>query len=136
MEETKKNKKVWIAAAIFVFILVLAGIAAFLLNRRETAAGEKNFTLKIISQRDFYKEATEYTSNEETLGEFLRTLDFVEYEESSYGIYVKGLRDMNEDIDNQYWWCLLVDGESSTSGADEVPLTDGAVYTFTLEQGW
>ena len=67
MEETKKNKKVWIAAAIFVFILVLAGIAAFLLNRRETAAGEKDFTLKIISQRDVYKEAPEYTSNEETL---------------------------------------------------------------------
>ena len=43
---------------------------------------------------------------------------------------------MQEDMDNQYWWCVIVNGESSTVGADEVPLQDGDVYTFTLKQGW
>lgn len=39
-------------------------------------------------------------------------------------------------MENQYWWCISVNGESSTTGADEIPLMDGDIYNFTLKQGW
>ena len=42
------------------------------------------------------------------LGEFLRTFDSCEYQESDYGIYITGFDDMEEDLDNQYWWCISV----------------------------
>ena len=35
-----------------------------------------------------------------------------------------------EDMDNQYWWCVTVNGESIMLGADEIPLTEGDTYTF------
>lgn len=135
-EEKISRKKSILIAAVFLIILIAAGIAAVMLNRKETAAGGKKFTLELISERDAYQSTTEYASDEEMLGSFLRTLDFVEYEDSTYGIYVKGFYDMKEDTDNQYWWCLSVDGEDSVTGADEVLLKDGSVYTFTLKQGW
>lgn len=136
MAEKNNRKKSVIIAAVFLAVLFAAGAAALILNRKETAAGGKAFTLELISERDAYRGNTEYSSDAETLGDFLRTLDFVEYEDSTYGIYVKGFYDMKEDMDNQYWWCLSVDGEDSKTGADEVPLSDGSVYTFTLKQGW
>jgi len=59
-----------------------------------------------------------------------------QYEESDYGIYITGFDGMEQDLDNQYWWCVSVNGQTATTGADEIPLQDGDVYNFTLTQGW
>lgn len=136
MEGRKRSIWKWVVVAAFLCVLATAGITAAFLNQKETTAGKKEFTVEIVSERDAYRGSTSYQSEEETLGDFLRTTDFVEYEDSSYGIYVKGFYDMEEDIDNQYWWCLSVNGEESTTGADGVPITEGDIYTFTLKQGF
>ena len=87
-------------------------------------------------QRDGYDQTTDCKSDAEFLGEFLRTFDSCEYQESDYGIYVTGFDGMKEDLDNQYWWCISVNGEAAVTGADEIPLQDGDTYNFTLKQGW
>ena len=131
---TKKQKitLVSVFAAVLVVIAVIAGV----LNYRATQEGVKEFQVEVVSDRDSYSETTDCKSEAEYLGEFLRTFEGCEWEDSSYGIYVKGFNGMMEDMDNQYWWCVTVNGESAMTGADEIPLADGDVYTFTLMQGW
>lgn len=131
------NKKQKITlVSVFAAILVIAAVVAGVLNYRATQEGLKKFQVEVISDRDNYSQTTEYRSYAEYLGEFLRTMDGCEWQESDYGIYITGFNGMQEDMENQYWWCISVNGESSTTGADEIPLMDGDIYNFTLKQGW
>ena len=131
---TKKQKITLVS--VFAAILIVIGVIAGVLNHRTVTEGMKSFQVEIISERDQYSETTDCKSDAEYLGEFLRTFEGCEWQDSDYGIYITGFNGMQEDMDNQYWWCVIVNGESSTVGADEVPLQDGDVYTFTLKQGW
>lgn len=131
------NKKQTITlVGVFAVILVIAAVVAGMLNYRATQSGMKEFQVEVVSDRDGYSQTAEYRSDAEYLGEFLRTMESCEWQESGYGIYITGFDGMQEDLDNQYWWCVLVNGESSMTGADEIPLADGDVYCFTLKQGW
>ena len=131
---TKKQKITLMS--VFAAILVVIGVIAGVLNYRATQAGMKEFQVEVVSERDGYLEITDCKSDAEFLGEFLRTYESCVWEDSTYGIYIKGFDGMMEDIDNQYWWCVTVNGESVMTGADEIPLADNDTYTFTLMQGW
>lgn len=131
---TKKQKITLVS--VFAAILVVIGVIAGVLNYRATQAGMKEFRVEVVSERDGYLEITDCKSDAEFLGEFLRTYESCVWEDSTYGIYIKGFDGMMEDIDNQYWWCVTVNGESVMTGADEIPLADNDTYTFTLMQGW
>ncbi|MBQ2936060.1 MAG: DUF4430 domain-containing protein [Lachnospiraceae bacterium] len=131
---TKKQKITLVS--VFAAILVVIGVIAGVLNYRATQAGMKEFQVEVVSERDGYLEITDCKSDAEFLGEFLRTYESCVWEDSTYGIYIKGFDGMMEDIDNQYWWCVTVNGESVMTGADEIPLADNDTYTFTLMQGW
>ena len=131
---TKKQKITLVS--VFAAILVVIGVIAGVLNYRATQAGMKEFRVEVVSERDGYLEITDCKSDAEFLGEFLRTYESCVWEDSTYGIYIKGSDGMMEDIDNQYWWCVTVNGESVMTGADEIPLADNDTYTFTLMQGW
>lgn len=122
--------------SVFVALVAVIAVVAVILNQKTTTEGEKSFEVQIISERDDYDETTKCQSDAEFLGEFIRTFEGCDYEESEYGIYITGFHGMSEDLDNQYWWCVSVNGESATTGADMIPLTDGDTYTFTLVQGW
>lgn len=130
----KKQKLTLVS--VFAAILVIAAIAAGILNDHAAQAGMKEFQMEVVSERDGYSETMEYKSDAEYLGEFLRTLEGCEWQESDYGIYIIGFNGMQEDMDNQYWWCVSVNGQSSVTGADEIPLMDGDTYNFTLKQGF
>lgn len=131
---SRKQKTILIS--VFAVIVILAAAAAAVLNHRETQKGEKTFTVEIVSERDSCEKSLTCESSEEYLGQFLRTFEECQWQESTYGIYIIGFDGMEEDTAKQYWWCVLVNGESSTTGADEIPLRDGDVYTFQLKQGW
>lgn len=131
---SKKQKMTLVS--VFVAVVAVIAIVAVVLNRKDTQEGMKSFQVQIVSERDGYDETTDCKSGEEFLGAFMRTFDGCEYNESDYGIYITGFQGMMEDLDNQYWWCVSVNGEPATTGADEIPLLDGNVYNFTLKQGW
>ncbi len=130
------QKKKIALVSVFVGILVLAGVIAGLLNYRETQSGMKRFRVEVISERDNYSKVTECKSQEEYLGAFMRSFEGCEWEESEYGIYITGFDGMQQDLDQQYWWCITVNGKDNSLGADLIPLEEGGVYTFTLVQGW
>lgn len=131
------NKKQKITLiAVFACVLAAVGIIAGVLNFKGTQAGMKTFTVEVTSERDNYSEVTDCETEEEYLGAFMRTFEGCEYEETDYGIYINGFNGMTEDMDNQYWWCVMVNGEAAQTGADEIVLEDGAAYQFVLKQGW
>ncbi len=130
-----KKKKITLIS-VFVAVVAVAVIVAVVLNQKSTTAGMKNFKVQIVSERDGYDQTVDCKSDAEFLGEFLRNYSDCEYQESDYGIYVTGFDGMKEDLDNQYWWCISVNGEAAVTGADEIPLQDGDTYNFTLKQGW
>lgn len=135
MKQWSKKQKI-LCVAIFAAVLVIAGAAAVILNTRQTQAGVKQFQIEVVSERDGYEKTTDCQSDAEFLGVFLRTFEECEWKEGDFGIYITGFDGMSEDMDNQYWWCVMVNGESATTGADEIPLEDGVTYNFILKQGW
>ena len=131
---SKKTKA--IIVAVFA-VVVIAIIAVFALTKgKDVTKGGKSFTIEIVSDRDSYNSSVKVESDLEYLGQYLRTMDNCKYSESDYGIYVQGFDDMMEDMDNQYWWCINVNGEMASTGADEIALNDGDTYSFVLKQGW
>ena len=131
---TKKQKITLVS--VFAAIIIVIGVVAGVLNHRATMDGMKTFQVEVISERDNDSGTTDCKSDAEYLGEFLRTFEGCEWQDSDYGIYITGFDGMEQDLDNQYWWCVSVNGQAATTGADEIPLQDGDVYNFTLTQGW
>lgn len=135
MKEWSKKQKI-VVTTIFIAVLAVVGVVAAALNYRVTQEGMKRFQVEVESQRDDYLKETQCESDKEYLGEFLRTMEGCEWVDGDYGIYINGFDGKKEDLDNQYWWCVYVNGESATTGADEIPLQDGDTYRFVLMQGW
>lgn len=130
------SKQKWTLTAVFLTVLILAGTVAAFLNRQTVQEGVKRFQIEIVSERDGYEEMVDCESSEEYLGQYLRTMEGCEWQDAEYGLYITGFYGMSEDLSEQYWWCVNVNHEDSTSGADAIPLAEGNVYTFRLMQGW
>lgn len=130
----EKKTKVIIVAVFAVLVVIAAAVAIGM--KAKGSAGTKKFTLTITSERDGFNDTIKAKSDKEFLGQYLRDVDGLVYQESDYGIYVQGYKDMLENIDEQYWWRLDVNGAASMTGADEVPLNDGDEYALVLVQGW
>ena len=130
-----KKQKIGLIAA-FVVILAIAGVAVAFFARPKAQEGTKRFQVEVISERDGYSKVTDCTSDEEFLGLFMRSFEGCEWEESEYGTYITGFDGMQQDLDNQYWWCITVNDEPNSLGADLLPIEAGNKYTFTLTQGW
>ena len=133
---SKKAKIIAVCAFVVVVVAIIAVFAIVNGKAKSQADGSKTFTIKIESERDNYSDTKECTSDLATLGDYLRTMDNCSFSESEYGIYVQGFDGMMEDMDNQYWWCINVNGQMASTGADEIILTSGDEYSFVLKQGW
>lgn len=131
----KKNKKILIIA-IMAVILVVAGVAGFVLNKVNTNSNMKKFAIVIESERDGFNSTIECKTDLGTLGEYVRTMEECTWEDSAYGTYITGWCGYDQDLDNQYWWAIYVDNEQSNNGADLIELQDGHEYEFKLIQGW
>ncbi len=130
-----KKQKLTLVAVFAAVIVMVAGAAAFL-NLRETQEGTKKFQVEVISERDNFSKITGEKSDLTYLGEYLRTQEYCQWEESEYGIFINGWYGMEQDFDQEYWWCITVNDSEVSLGADQIPLQDGDKYTFTLMQGW
>jgi hypothetical protein len=130
-----RKKKVVIIVA-FALVVLAAGVTAVLLNIRATQEGVKRFQVEVVSERDGYHQTTSERSDLTYLGEYLRTMDGCQYDESEFGMFVTGWHGMAQDFAEEYWWSVAVNGEDAMVGVDDIPLIEGEVYTFTLNKGY
>lgn len=128
------NKKSLLISSFLIIVLLLGG--AFYFFKNEGNEDTKKVSIEVISTRDNYHETFTYKTNSKNLGELLKAEDLIKYEDSSYGIYIREVKGIKDDQDNEYWWAILVNGESSVSGADDTILEDGTTYTLELKKGY
>lgn len=129
------KNRVKVLVALLVAIVVFSGIGIYFYQRGNSDV--KEVTVEIISKRDDYNEKENYKTNIEYLGDLLKEENIVtDYEDSEYGMYIHGVKNMADDPSAQYWWSISVDGKSATQGADALVLEDGKTYTLELKQGY
>lgn len=129
------KNRVKILVALLVAIVVFSGIGFYFYQRGNSDV--KEVTVEIISMRDDFNEKENYKTNIEYLGDLLKEENIVtDYEDSEYGMYIHGVKNMADDPSAQYWWSISVDGKSATQGADALVLEDGKTYTLELKQGY
>ena len=129
------KNRVKILVALLVAIVVFSGIGFYFYHRGKSDV--KEVTVEIISKRDDFNEKENYKTNIEYLGDLLKEENIVtDYEDSEYGMYIHGVKNMADDPSAQYWWSISVDGKSATQGADALVLEDGKTYTLELKQGY
>ena len=135
-QETRKGLAGKVVVAVIV-LAVLAGVGFGVKSKLyKPEEGVKHFTITIESERDDFAETIECSSDLENLGQYVRTMEQCVWEESADGTYITGWYEMDQDLDNQYWWQICVDGELAGDGADATVLSEGCDYEFTLVQGW
>lgn len=129
------KNRVKILVALLVAIVVFSGIGFYFYQRGNSDV--KEVTVEIISKRDDFNEKENYKTNIEYLGDLLKEENIVtDYEDSEYGMYIHGVKNMADDPSAQYWWSISVDGKSAIQGADALVLEDGKTYTLELKQGY
>ncbi|WRK52308.1 DUF4430 domain-containing protein [Coprobacillaceae bacterium CR2/5/TPMF4] len=129
------KNRVKILVALLVAIVVFSGIGFYFYQRGNSDV--KEVTVEIISKRDDFNGKENFKTNHEYLGDLLKEENIVtDYEDSEYGMYIHGVKNMADDPSAQYWWSISVDGKSATQGADALVLEDGKTYTLELKQGY
>lgn len=78
----------------------------------------------------------EISTDAKTFGDFLRTYKDCDWEDSSYGIFVKSFQGVANDDSQEIWWQLFVNGESAMEGADFYEIKDGDEYKYVLTKGY
>jgi len=136
MTQDKKQFKLKVLLACLLVVLIAgAGVTYYFFSQKPTE-GSKAITIEVVSDRDSFTNTDKYTTDQEFLGDFLVEKGIVQAEDSDYGRFIVAAKDLKSDDANQYWWSVKVDGEMSATGMDTIPVTDGSVYTLTLEQGY
>lgn len=129
------KNRVKILVALLVAIVVFSGIGFYFYQRGNSDV--KEVTVEVVSKRDGFNGKENYKTNIEYLGDLLKEENIVtDYEDSEYGMYIHGVKNMADDPSAQYWWSISVDGKSATQGADALVLEDGKTYTLELKQGY
>lgn len=129
------KSRVKILVALLVTIVIFSGIGFYFYQSGNNDL--KEVTVEIISKRDDFNEKENFKTDKEYLGDLLKEEKLVtDYEDSEYGMYIHGVKNIADDPLAQYWWSLSVDGKSATQGADSLVLEDGKTYTLELRQGY
>lgn len=116
--------------------MVLIGIVAIFLylyygNIGPFFDGEKEFTVQIILPDEEVKEYTIVTEATK-LGEALRAKNLIKVENG----FINEVDGIAADSSNEEWWSIIVNGEFSNFGVEDIPIQDKDVYEFTFMVGF
>ena len=129
-----KNKKLVIAIiAVVAVIAVLLGI--YFATRPQTKAGGKEITVTVVHADGSSVDFT-HATDQEYLGRAIVEMGLVEDNQGPYGLYIEevdGERAVWEE--NGAYWCVMVGDEYAVTGADEIVIEDGGVYSLVYTIG-
>lgn len=128
------KKKVALLACLFIVVVAVFGAIFFALRPSGTEGG-KSFTLEVVLT-DGSSTEHKVSTDAEFLGEALLEEGLIAGSTSEYGLFVTTVNGVTADNEKQEWWSLTINGEMSMYGVDQVPVTDGEHYEFTLMVGW
>lgn len=134
----KKNKKIWIALAVFVVVIALLA-GAYLMLKPKAQEGSKSVTLTVVN-KDGEKKEYQIKTDAEYLQEAMDDAkeEGLTYsgEDSEYGLMVdtvNGEKAVFEE-DGAYWG-FSVNGEYCNYGISEQPVADGDTFEIAYTVG-
>jgi len=125
-----KNKKQLLALIALVAVVgILVGV--WMMNRPETSAGTKAFTVTVVHS-DGSEKVFEYRTDAEYLADALVAEGLIAGEDSEFGLTVITVdgEDAVWDTDSAYW-ALYIGQEYANTGVSSTPVNDGD--SFKLE---
>lgn len=94
---------------------------------------EKSFIFEVVD-KDGNKKQTTIHTNGQYVGKVLQELERIKGEQGEFGIYIKEVDGIVADYDaDGTYWAFYINDELSMTGADQVEIVDGAVYSFRVE---
>jgi len=129
-----KNKKTLIALiAVVAVIAILLGV--YFATRPEAQAGSKNITVTVVhadgSTKDF-----PHSTDQEYLGRAIVEMGLVEDNQDQYGLFILEVDgEVASWEENQAYWSIYVGDEPAVTGADEIVIEDGGVYSLVYTLG-
>lgn len=127
------NKK--FIAIIVVLAVALGGIWIYDQVFNQGEEGSKEVTINVIAEEQDINFSGNYKTDEEFLQGLLEEkkddLNVVS-KDSEYGPMIIGLKGYEVDESKEYYH-ISIDGVDSMTGVKEIPVKDGAVYTFEVK---
>lgn len=127
-----KNKKLILAVVALVAVAaVFLGI--WFATRPETQQGSKTITVTVVHQDGTEKTFT-YHTDEEYLDKVLLAEELVVGDMGEFGLYFHTAD--GEKAEGEGWWQIYTGEIAATTGASEIPVTDGGNYKLVYTIGW
>lgn len=96
--------------------------------------GEKEFALTIVD-KEGEETGIEIHTDEETVGAALLELGVIDGEDGDYGLYVKTVNGVTADYETDgVYWAFYINDEYAQTGVDATEITEGASYSFRIEE--
>lgn len=120
--------------------LIAAGAVMYGLHQNskpapESDGKEKSINVEIVHQNQ-EKKTIELKTDEAYLGDALEKAGLIAGEEGQYGLYVTTVDGESADFDQDgSWWKLEENGQQAQTGADSLPVEEGATYTWIYTIG-
>ncbi len=135
MKKSIFDKK--IIVSLLVLIIAVCGIFGYKAYVNSNAVyGMKEYTLIVTDTENSFNEKFELKTTESSLGDDLDKQGLIQYKKDSYGRFVTGVNGRKADDSKQQWWNLIINGESSQRGIDDVMINDKDEVKLVLTTGW
>lgn len=135
--ETKKNRKVILAAAAVLIIFVASALILYGLFKPKAASGGKEITVTVVDDQG-KKKSYELETDASYLGQALNEIEglVVEGEEGDYGMYVRAVNGLEAVYErDQAYWAFYVNGEYCNYAIEEQPVYDKDAFEIKYEAG-
>lgn len=130
-----KNKKFIIS--IIVLILAIIGLSSYKFYVNSKAVdGFKEYKVIVTDTDNTFNEEFKIKTEENSLGKDLDERDLIDVENGPYGRFLIGVHGRKADESKQEWWNVVVNGENSSTGIDDVMINDGDTVELILTTGW
>jgi len=129
-----KNKKLMITVIAVVAVIAVL-LVVYFATRPDPNAGKKAYTITVVHS-DGSEKVFEGHSDAEYLGTVLVEDGIVEDNQDQYGLYilVADGEEASWEKDGAYW-SVYVGEEPAITGADQIVLEDGGIYSVVYTLG-
>lgn len=131
------QKKLKVAVGLIVVVLlVAAGVFWF---AHKDNPGHKEFEVRVVNEFEGYDEVIQAEGDQDSFGEWLRDNEEdlgLTYDETEYGMFITGVKNMDVDDAEQEWWTVLINDTPSENGVDRIQINDGETYTLEMKRGY